>query len=47
MKTDQRYKKHIKVPFGDREPKNLIIEDIEWWITTRRYNAMYYKMPLM
>jgi len=27
--ADIRYKKHIKPPLGDREPKNLIVEDID------------------
>jgi len=27
--ADMRYKKHIKPPLGDKEPKNLIMEDID------------------
>jgi len=29
FKADQRYKKHIKIPFGDREPKDLKPLDID------------------
>lgn len=29
LKTNQRYVKHIKVPFGDREPKNLTSDNID------------------
>jgi integrase len=29
IKADQRYRKHIKIPFGDREPKDLKPLDIE------------------
>lgn len=29
IKADQKYRKHLKAPFGDREPKDLIREDVD------------------